>query len=218
MQERGCSLNEQAIREAAIAEILRPTLPITRQFLEVNKVVLKERVPIVEDVILREEEKTAEVYFPIEGERYYLVVYLDVQPRVALRWMGMSAGNRVYFYTKSGEHQVDELVAMAGVEPTRTWEKGKHIRHHGFEVRPSFKETGDVEDKLRTIISFLLPYTANVHALSAIADVGINIAYWGYKEQMWGIHFGTDIIQGLAVLNLSVDVDLYASGSDLGAY
>ncbi len=183
-----------------------------------NKVVLKEHVPVVEDVILREEEKTAEVYFPIEGESYYFVVYLDVEPRVALRWTGMSAGNRVYFYAKSAERQVDELVAMAGVEPTRTWEKGKHIpRHSGFEVRPSLKETGNVEDKLRTIISLLLPYTANVHALSAIADVGINIAYWGYKEEMWGIHFGTDIIQGLAVLNLSVDVDLYAGGPDLGA-
>jgi Domain of unknown function (DUF4279) len=106
MQERGCSLNEQALREAAIAD--------------------------------------------------------DVEPHVALRWMGMSAGNRVYFYTKSAEHQVEELVAMAGVEPTRTWEKGKHIRHHGFEVRPSFKETGDVEDKLRTIISLLLPYTGTL--------------------------------------------------------
>ena len=216
MQERGFALNEQVLREAAIAELFHPTLPITRQFLEVNKVVFKERVPVVEDVILREEEQTAEVYFPIEGERYYLVVYLDVEPRVALRWTGMSAGNRVYFYAKSGERRVDELIAMAGVEPTRTWEKGKHIRHHGFEVRPSLKETGDVEDKLRTIISLLLPYTANVHVLSTIAEVGINIAYWGYKEQMWGIHFGTDIIQGLAVLNLSVDVDLYASGPDLG--
>jgi hypothetical protein len=46
--------------------------------------------------------------------------------------------------------------------------------------------------------------------------MGINIAYWGYKEQMSGIYFGTDIIQGLAVLNLSVDVDLYTGGPDLG--
>lgn len=152
------------------AELLHPTLLVTRQFLEVNKVVLKEHVPVVEDVILREEEKTAEVYFPIEGESYYFVVYLDVEPRVALRWTGMSAGNRVYFYAKSGERQVDELVAMAGVEPTRTWEKGKHIRHHGFEVRPSLKETGEVEDKLRTIISLLLPYTANVHPLFLLAQ------------------------------------------------
>jgi Domain of unknown function (DUF4279) len=127
-------------------------------------VVLKERVPVVEDVILREEEQTAEVYFPIEGERYYLVVSVDLEPQVAIRRLtGMSAGNRVYFYAQSEERPVDELVAMAGVEPTRIWEKGKHIpRHSGFEVCPSLKETGDVEDKLRTIISLLLPYTANV--------------------------------------------------------
>jgi hypothetical protein len=47
--------------------------------------------------------------------------------------------------------------------------------------------------------------------------IGINIAFWGYKEQMSGIHFATAIIQGLAVLNLSVDVDLYAGGPDLGS-
>jgi len=73
-------LNEQVIREAAIAEILHPTLPMTQQFLEVNMVVVKEHVPIVEDVIYKEEEQIAAVYFPIEGERYYLVVYLNVEP------------------------------------------------------------------------------------------------------------------------------------------
>lgn len=215
--ERGFLLNEQAIRDVAIAEILHPTDALTRQYLAVNKVVLKEQVPCVEDVIVRE-GKTADVYFPVEGQRYYFVVSVDWEPRVAIRWRGMSAGNRVYFSAKSEERQVDELVAMAGVEPTRTWEKGKHIpRHNGFEVRPALKDTGDVEDKLRTIISLLLPRTANIHALSAIAHVGINIAYWGYKDEMWGIHFGTEILQGLAVLNLSVDVDLYADGPDLAA-
>lgn len=73
-------MNEQVIREAAIAEILHPTLPMTQQFLEVNMVVVKEHVPIVEDVIYKEEEQIAAVYFPIEGERYYLVVYLNVEP------------------------------------------------------------------------------------------------------------------------------------------
>lgn len=61
MQERACALNEQALREAAIAELLHPTLPIIRQFLAVHKVVLKEGVPVVEEVILREKEQTAEV-------------------------------------------------------------------------------------------------------------------------------------------------------------
>lgn len=179
-----------------------------------NRVVFKEQVPVIADVIFREEEQSAEVYFPIEEERYYLVVFLGGEPQIVPRMTVMSAGNRVYFYAKSTEHRVSELIALVGIEPTRTWEKRKSIRHYGIEVCPYAKETGEVEDKLRTLISVLLPFTDNIHVLSTKAGVGINIAYWGYKEQMWGIHFGTDIIQGLAVLNLSVDVDLYASGPE----
>lgn len=209
-------MDEHAVQEVAIAEILRPTLATTQQFLAANQIILKEQVPIVEDVILREEEQMAEVYFSIEGERYYFVVSVDLKPQLALRWTGMSAGNRVYFCATSQEHTWEELVAVAGIEPTRTWEKVKRRRHHGFEVKPYSKETGEVEDKLQALISLLLPFAANIRALSALADVGINVAYWGYKDQMRGIHFGTDIIQGLALLNLSVDVDLYADGPDLG--
>ena len=214
-------MNEQAIQAAAIAEILHPTLAVTEQYLAVNSIVFKEYEPVIADVILREGEQVAEVYYPIEGERYYFVVYLDVEPQVAIRQTCMTAGNRVYFLATSEEHTVDELVAKVGVEPTRAWDKGsrrKHIpRHNGFEVCPSPKETGEVEDKLRTLIGILLPYTANIHTLSALADVGtgINIAYWGYKDEMWGIAFAKDIIQGLAALNLSLDIDLYAGGPDL---
>ena len=60
----------QEIQNAAIAEILNPTLAITKQFLAVNKVVCKENILVVEDIILREEKPDdvyAEVYFPVEG-------------------------------------------------------------------------------------------------------------------------------------------------------
>ena len=62
-------MDEHAVQEVAIAEILHPILAITQQFIEANTIVLKEHMPMVEDVILREEEQTAEVYFPIEGDR-----------------------------------------------------------------------------------------------------------------------------------------------------
>ncbi len=86
--EGRCFLDEQEIQEVVIAEILRPTLATTRQFLEANRIVLKEQVPVVEDVILRQKEQTAEVYFPIEGERYYFVVSVDLEPHVVPRWTG----------------------------------------------------------------------------------------------------------------------------------
>jgi hypothetical protein len=222
-------VKEQEIQNAAIAEILNPTFALTRQFLAVNKVVRKENIPVVEDIILREEEKPddvyAEVYFPIEGESYYIVVYLDLEPQISVRMVGTSAGNRVYFIAASEEHSLaDILNLVTGMEPTKTWEKGEKRgkgtksavpRHNGFDIQPYSKETGEVEDKLLTLIKLLLPYKANLEALSTIAGMGINIAYWGYKEQMWGVHFNPETIQGLATLNLSVDVDLYAGGPDL---
>ena len=209
-------MEEQELRDIAIAEILDPTFALTKQFLAVNKIVFKENLPFIEDIILKEEEKVAEVYFPIEGERYYFVVYVDVKPQISVRWMGMSPGNRVYFLATSEKHNLDELIALIGVEPTRTWKKGKNIRHNGFEIQPSAKETGEVEDKLQAVIRLLLPFKADLQALSTIANTGIQIAYWGYKEQMWGMHFGAETLQELGVLNLSVDIDLYAGGPDLG--
>lgn len=206
----------QEIRDIAVAEIIYPTFALTKQFLAVNKIILKENLPFIEDIILREEEKVAEVYFPIEGERYYFVVYIDIKPQVSIRSMGTSPGNRVYFSATSEKHNLDELLVLIGVEPTRTWKKGKNIRHNGFEIQPSAKETGEVEDKLQAVIRLLLPFKADLQALSTIANTGIQIAYWGYKEQMWGMHFEAETLQELGMLNLSVDIDLYAGGPDLG--
>jgi hypothetical protein len=209
-------LEIQEIRDIAVAEIIYPTFALTKQFLAVNKIILKENLPFIEDIILREEEKVAEVYFPIEGERYYFVVYIDIKPQVSIRSMGTSPGNRVYFSATSEKHNLDELLVLIGVEPTRTWKKGKNIRHNGFEIQPSAKETGEVEDKLQAVIRLLLPFKADLQALSTIANTGIQIAYWGYKEQMWGMHFEAETLQELGMLNLSVDIDLYAGGPDLG--
>jgi hypothetical protein len=210
-------LNEQDIHDVAIAEILNPTLAHARQYLVPNKVVFENDMPFVEDIILREEGKTAEVYFPIEGERYYVVVYIDLEPQVSVRWMDTSAGNRVYLRVISEKHSLEELIALAGVEPTGITKKGQHAaRHNGFQIQPYMKETGEAEDKLRSLIKILLPHKANLRALATIASIEIQIAYWGYKDEMWGINFDEETIQGLAELNLSVNVDLYAGGPDLG--
>lgn len=51
--------------------------------------------------------------------------------------------------------------------------------------------------------------------LSKIADMMIEVVYYGYKDQMWGINLEKDTINKLSSLNLSIDIALYASGPDL---
>lgn len=209
-------MDTQEIQDIAIAEILNPTFSLTRQFLATNKLVYEHNTPIVADVIIREDEnKCAEVYFLIEDESYYFVVYVDIEPHPSVRFMGTSPGNRVYFFAISEEHDLQELLAQISIEPTSTQEKGRRIRYNSFKIQPYQEQTGEVEDKLATLIKLLLPHKTEIQALSTIASVGVNVAYWGYKEQMWGINFDRTIIQGLAALNLSIDVDLYASGPAL---
>ncbi len=207
-------MDKQKVQDIAIAEIMTPTLALTQQFLAVNKIVFHNQMPFIEDILLREEEKKAEVYFPIEGEKYYFVVYVDWE-NLHLIAVAISAGCVVSFLATSDTHSLNELITVAGIAPTRTWEKGKAKRHNGFEIHLSQKKIGDVEDKLRDLLTFLSPHKANLEALSSIAAMGIDIAYWGYKEQMWGIHFDMDLLTQLVNLGLSVDIDIYASGSDL---
>src|SRR5258708_7319532 len=84
-------LDKQHVQDIAIAEIMTPTLALTQQFLAVNTIVFHNHTPLIEDILLREEEKKAEVYFPIEGENYYFVVYVDLENPYLIA-VAMSAG------------------------------------------------------------------------------------------------------------------------------
>lgn len=176
-------------------------------------------MPSIEDIILDPKENLARVYFPVEGERYYFVVTVALEPQPIVNWVATSPGNDVYFAVTSQERSLEELLALTDIEPTRTWRKGERNgrlpRHNGFEIRCYEKNTGEVEDKLRALVDTLLPYKADLSRLLQVASAGINIAYYGYKEEMWGIGLDKEIIGKLAELQLSVGIDLYASGPDL---
>lgn len=43
----------------------------------------------------------------------------------------------------------------------------------------------------------------------------IQVAYFGYKDEMWGINLNPVIIKKIGEFNFSLDIDLYAIGQDL---
>lgn len=225
MNEMSIKDDIEEISKIAIEEILSPKFELTNQFLKVNKVLLEDGKPIIEDIFVNEEENTAEVYFPIIDESYYFVIYLDLKPALTVRFMNMSAGNSVQLFVSSESHSADELIDILGVNPTKKWSKGERrskskadifYDFSGIIFEPISKRTVEVEDKLKKLIELLMPYKDNVLKVSRLASAEVQIAYYGYKDQMWGIHLDTEIISKLAEFNLPVDIDLYASGPDLG--
>ena len=217
---------EDKVREIAISEVMNPTFAITKQFLATNAVVMENDKPVISDVIFSKDGEFAEVYFPIVDENYFFVVYVDIIPEPALRFMGMNAGNRVYFYAASETETAIDLVDQLDIVPTEIWKKGDAVsarntvsknKDSGFEFMSSNKLTGEVEDKLEYILGVLIQNIEKIKALSLKADIGINIAYYGYKEQMWGLDLSANTIKKMAELGVSVDIDLYAGGPDLPA-
>lgn len=214
-------MDERVIRHTAQQEILHPTLKATQQLLAVNQVVTQDDIPYIEDIILDTQENLARVYFPVKGEEYFLVVSVPLEPQTSVSMVAMSPGSRVYFAIKSEESSLEDLLALTSIKPTKTWRKGERRgnspQHSGFEVRPYEKETGEVEEKLDGLLAVLLPFQSELPTLSLKASIGIYIAYYGYQEQMWGLHLNEEAIRKLAALHVSVDIDLYASGANLNS-
>ncbi len=183
-------------------------------------------IPRIKDIIISEDKSTAEVYFPIIDEEYYFVIYIDLVPEISLKFMGMSAGNKVELFVSSDAEDLDKMIELLHVTPQRSWLKGEKRIHYnginfsvnknsGFIYTPIEKTTGDVEDKLDYLLDKLIQVKDKIVELHKVAEVEIQLTYYGYKDQMWGINLKPQTIQRLSELGIPLDIDLYASGNDL---
>lgn len=214
----------ETLKKVARKEIEEQSFELTKQYLSVNKLVYENDKPKIADVIMNDGEQSAEVYFFIVDEAYYFVVYLDTSPEVTVRFMGMSAGNHVYLSVSSNVNNLEKLLEGINLVPSKTWQKGTQIskrntnRFHeasGFTFQLEDKKTGEVEEKLASLINKL--ETSNLIQIIKSDEIHkeIRVVYYGYKEQMSGINLKPIIIEKLSMLNASLDIDLYAGGPDL---
>ncbi|ANY67842.1 hypothetical protein BBD42_16205 [Paenibacillus sp. BIHB 4019] len=214
----------ETFEKIARKEIEKQSFELTKQYLSVHKLVYENGKPKIADVIMNDGEQSAEVYFSIADEAYYFVVYLDTSPEVTVRFMGMSAGNRVYLSVSANVANLEKLLKGINLVPSKTWQKGTQIsyrntnRFHedsGFTFQLEDKKTGEVEEKLANLINKL--ETSNLIQIIESEEIHkvVRVVYYGYKEQMWGINLKPKIIEKLSKLNASLDIDLYASGPDL---
>lgn len=235
---------ENQLRLAAIHEVLHSSFALTQQYLAVNKLRTDNDIPFIEGVIIDKEKFEASVFFPVMDEDYYFVVYLDIGAEVTVRWVGMDAGTSVDLRVISEDRSLNELLTIINIPTTKQWEKGQpritreassngvlcqddHCiisltnevmlhKHSGFTICLNANKYGEVEEKLKSLLEYLMPFKDALTQLSKIATAEISVGYRGYKDEMWGINLDYDLVHALSELHLSIDIDLYASGPDLG--
>jgi hypothetical protein len=116
-------------------------------------------------------------------------------------------------------------IKLSGVQPTKVWRKGEYINQktkrryeeNGFTYEPNPEMADEIEDKLEKLLAGLQTLKSNLlnPSMQTNVHIQINIAFYGYKDQMSGWHLNPKTLKAIAKLNASIDFDLYASGPDL---
>ncbi|MDO3412205.1 DUF4279 domain-containing protein [Saccharibacillus sp. CPCC 101409] len=221
----------QRLKAAARNEIEERSFALTRQLLDNQPLERENGVPLVTGIILDEDSGSAAVYFPVQNEYYFFVVYLDTEPEIKPRFMGMSPGTSVYCELSSETVDLDDLKRLLPIEPDRQRQKGspRPIRSSASTgrtpppytfsalfVEPDKRRYADAEAKLESLLDLLERHAGHLPLPDALdVDAFIEIAYYGYKEEMNGIHLDAKTMRRLAALGLELDIDLYAGGPDL---
>ena len=214
-------IDDDAIALAAIEELRSPTLGTTEQYLAIHDVKREGGRPVVERVDRERDDDLAVVYLPVEGERFYLAIYIQTADVARVTSVETEPWHRVYFKASSDTLSPTQLRAMTVLEPTRTWSKGEPIpkrriayKFSGFAIEPN-PEPDEFDDKLRKLLDLLECDVSGVRALVESADGYIQVAteFHNGNSMIGGFHMGQGLIKRMAALGLEIDLDLYCGGN-----
>ena len=214
-------MKDALIIQKAIEEIESKNFGVTRQFLDIHDLIYIDNKPVIARVDVEETGK-AIVYFPVKDEKFYLAVYLDLEPEVSVRWVNTESHDCVYFVAISETLSFDELSAVTTIKPLTGWNKGDKKRKDGkilhkyskirFEPNP---EADEFDDKIKKLLEFLEQDNEGIKALAEQADGHIQVVsdFHNGNTMLGGYFLQKDIVKRLAALNLSSDFSVFAEGN-----
>lgn len=213
-------MNTDRIIEKAIEEIQNPKFDVTKQFLEIHNIILRDGVPVINRVDLENKELGPIVYFEVEDEHFYFVVYLNVEPEIAVRWTDTEAGYRICLAAGFNELHTDEIIAMTTLTPTMYWNKGDKSLLGSEKTftkviyEPNIEADG-FGGKLGKLLAYLEQDVAGVKRLVKEANGYIQVAamFHNGNTMLGSVFMNADVMKRLVTLGLNIDFDIYAEGN-----
>jgi hypothetical protein len=193
------------LKEAAIAEILHPTLAMTNQILDDHPLDYKDGTPNISSIDKEDTNGIVRVYFKFKDEPFDLVIYISSIPNIEILSVAIEPGTSVYLWIEKPESNVQIDIPFV---PTRTTIKG-------FEFGPDKNYSNIPEHKINRLLNILDKYKERIKEIASITYVSLNIAYHSHKDNMQGIHLDRAMLKRISELNIELDLDLYASGTTL---
>lgn len=215
-------ISEPQSRDLAIAELRKPNLALTQQYLSVHRVLEGDSGPWPAGVVHYDDR--VDVYFQLVDEDYFLVLSVsNDEEGDGVKSCRAEAKSLVYLAVTSNTMPPEEVTTTLGLMPTTSWRLGDargsdgRLTHsfHGWFFDPAGDGPGECDQKMKVLLDGLECASSRFGALAAQCSVEIRVVYHGYQSQMWGLHWDADTLRRISALGVEVDVDLYASGPEL---
>ncbi len=212
---------QKELTNVAIEELCYPTLGVTEQYLEIHDVERLQGIPKVERVAVDEKDNLAIVYFKIQGERFRLAVYLQLQPVIAAYNVATENNTAVYLRATSESISANEIKAMTLLQATESFNKGDNRKfgkssynYSGLIFEPNL-DIDTFENKLDQLLSFLEQDRRGIKLLVEHAHA--------YIHADIDIHYGNGLIGGpliskesisrMCALNLAIELSQFVTGN-----
>ena len=213
-------MENNEIIAAAVAELKQPTNGVTEQFLGIHQIASEDDKPRVAGSIISDDQKRAAVYFTVEGEKFYFVVYLGLGPEIIVTGVDTEDFYEIFFLATSEKRDAKQLATLTTLKPTKLWEKGDirygctRWKYSGIKFEP-YTKPDTFESKLGKLLSFLEQDAAGVCTLVNEAEGFIQVVAIFHNGNTWlgGVHLDKEVVRRLAALYLEIDFALYAKGN-----
>ena len=210
------------IIEKAIEEVETKTLGGTEQFLGIHKLVYIDSKPKIARVDMEKLDE-AIVYFNVEDEKFFLAVYIDLKPKISIRWTNTEPYHSVYFRASSDTLSSTELSELTTLAITKERNKGDKKnpdagkikwKQSSIFIEPN-PEADEFEDKLTKLLDYLETDSVGVEKLinNANGHIQVYSSFHNGNTMIGGHHLEKDHIKGLSRLNLEIDFDISADGN-----
>jgi hypothetical protein len=131
-------------------------------------------------------------------------VYIDTGDTVKIRSVETEAGSSVYLSIGNTNDSNFELP----ITPDKVY---SDFKIYGIDI----EQPDNVENKIEKLLNYLEPHKELIKKISEKKSVTINVAYFGYCDQMWGLHLDPVTMKRITEINAELDFDIYAEGQQL---
>ncbi|GDY12166.1 hypothetical protein LBMAG53_10440 [Planctomycetota bacterium] len=201
---------------------MNPSLPSTKQYLEVLELEFEGDSPKVARVNMEFNDQAASVWFHVKDERFFIIINVSKKPGNEVCFARTGSANRVYLTAISEQYTYDQLARRTTLSPLTGWsmgdgnKAGKCVRKFSrISYEPLTNEAYELEEKLLSLLRHLDDHREKIAGLFDVLEPRIQICRHQYVDGNAGMHLRRETIDLLSSLKLDLDIDTYITGKPL---